>query len=303
MLLELAEEVVDALVLGDEIGLSQHAVHREGPRSGPRHELQEVLRIQDADDVVDALPIDGDPRVTRSEDFGEDGVEVVAQLHADHVYPGHHDFADDLVREIDDALHQLALLAEILSAVLLVPLLEPQEVRGRERPFGGGIVRRGSPEEYADRDIEDDFQDPERQPEVPDRGGGMGVADTRRQQLSQEQHEEQEHEECGPARDRRRQGISAGRHDSAGSAGQEGRQPREPYHPQVDRRGLAPLRGISTCVGEPLGQRSPHRVRHGEEGEPGDEHPEAAHRRGSSPHRTMRSSTSRAISSESSQVS
>ena len=107
--LHLAQQLGDALGLGHEVG---------GARQLADGALlvavalgsHEVLGVDDADDVVDALAADRDAAVAVEEhDLHRVGDPEVGG-DGDHVGAGHHDLADDGVAELDDRLDEAALL-------------------------------------------------------------------------------------------------------------------------------------------------------------------------------------------------
>ena len=99
--LHLGQQLGDALGLGHEAGLSHQLGHQLGVASvalGPH----QVLGVDDADDVVDALAADGHPAAAVEEhDLHHVGDPEVA-VDGDHVGSGHHHLAHDRVAELDD---------------------------------------------------------------------------------------------------------------------------------------------------------------------------------------------------------
>ena len=73
------------------------------------HALQQILRVEDADDVVGVAFVDRDPRVAGLDDRLEGLVERRVGRDRDHVGPRHHHLAHDGVAELEDRVDQLAL--------------------------------------------------------------------------------------------------------------------------------------------------------------------------------------------------
>ena len=103
--LELLEEFGDTLGLRHDDGRPQQAGNRARVVAGA--ERDQILHEHEAGDVVEALPVDREPRVLL---FAEQRPEIAdrrVHLDGNDIRPGRHYFADQRVAEVDDALEQL----------------------------------------------------------------------------------------------------------------------------------------------------------------------------------------------------
>ncbi len=120
---EFAQQHVQALGLGHENGGPQHVAHVELFLSGVV--AQQVLREQDADDVVAILVDDGEARVRRGDHVRDELVRGLADVDHVHLSARHHDVAHlhlgDLQRALD---HRKGVGVEEISLERRVQQLE-----------------------------------------------------------------------------------------------------------------------------------------------------------------------------------
>ena len=100
-------------------------MRRFGRRVGARlEERQQVLRVEDADDLVDGGLVDGEPRVALLDDPVDRLVERGRGRQGDDRDPRDHDLVDPPVAELDDRVDHLLLLG--LEDPLLAAALDDQ---------------------------------------------------------------------------------------------------------------------------------------------------------------------------------
>ncbi len=142
--LELVEQVVDRHRLGHEDRRAQ-----ERPEGGPGRGVglqvrQEVLGVEDADDLVDRLLVDRDPRVALLDDEVDRLLERRVRPDPGDRDARDHDLVDAPLAELDDRVDHLLLLG--LEDALLAAALDDQAellggdlrlARRRRRRAGG----------------------------------------------------------------------------------------------------------------------------------------------------------------------
>ena len=112
VLLEVAQEVVDHLGLGHEVGRTDETLPAKALGLGEMG--QQVLDIEDATDVVLVVLIDGDARIVVVNDTLEHVLVAAVDREIDDILARGHDLLGRLVAEADDALEHALLVLDIV---------------------------------------------------------------------------------------------------------------------------------------------------------------------------------------------
>ena len=128
--LELVEQVVDRHRLRHEHRRPQQRAQR-GPRAGAGlQERQQVLRVEDADDLVDRLLVDRDPAVALLDDRVDRLLEASPSAGRRHDRdPRDHHLVEAALAELDDRVDHLLLLG-LEDALLAAALDDEPELLG-----------------------------------------------------------------------------------------------------------------------------------------------------------------------------
>ena len=115
---EVGEECGEVLRLGDDEGGSRDRLEAHRCDSEVVHRREEIAHVQDADDLVERVPVHGVARVRRV----DDGRERLLRRHVGgdrhDVRPGHDHCGDLLRREVEDLVEHLLLRLLQLAHVL-----------------------------------------------------------------------------------------------------------------------------------------------------------------------------------------
>ena len=144
--LELVEQVVDRHRLGDEDRGPEERAERRARVGAGLQERQQVLRVEDADDLVDRLLVDRDPAVALVDDPVDRLLERRRGGQPDDRDPRDHHLVEAALAELDDRVDHLLLLG-LEDALLAAPLDDQAELLGADL----GLVRHGRAEQAGDR--------------------------------------------------------------------------------------------------------------------------------------------------------
>ena len=122
VLLEVAQEVVDHLGLGHEVGRTDETLPAKALGLGEMG--QQVLDIEDATDVVLVVLIDGDARIVVVNDTLEHVLVAAVDWEIDDILARGHDLLGRFVAEADDALEHALLVLDIVLVGELQRLLQ-----------------------------------------------------------------------------------------------------------------------------------------------------------------------------------
>ena len=112
LMLEFAQQLADELGLGNEMGGPQ--MIRDGRVALQRiAEQNQILDVHEAQDVVEVVAEDGNPRVLLLAKQRAEPVEGLVGGNRDDVGARRHHFADERIAEVDDRFQELALVLAV----------------------------------------------------------------------------------------------------------------------------------------------------------------------------------------------
>ena len=171
--LHLAQQLVDLLRLGNELGRPEERPDRD-VRLAPGQAPEEVFHVQDADDLIGRALVDRDPRVAGAHHALQHLLRRRVHVDRDDVGPRDHHLVDLLVPEREDGMDHVALL-DIEHALLLARLDERLDVLFADER---ALLRVGPEGRGHDAGEEEQHRDDDRGPEL--RLIGHRVGDVRR---------------------------------------------------------------------------------------------------------------------------